>query len=132
MNSAFRKPSALRTGQAFLTIVAACGCLVLLLIGGCSATMRLGRFPDTAQLERQLRPAVSGKADVSRILGLPRGGGRVMLPRDGQPRDLWYYYYEEGAATENRRIFLFIFFKQDSYDGYFWFSNLPGVSIREE
>jgi hypothetical protein len=51
-----------------------------------------------------------------------------MLPAHDSPRDLWVYYYEEGSLTDDRRIFLFVFFKQDRYDGYLWFSSLPGMT----
>lgn len=98
-------------------------------IAGCSTAMQLGRPPDTQQLERGLTLRVSSKDDVELSLGIPRGGGRVMLPIDEKPRDLWYYYYEESTGTEDRRIFLFVFFDQDKYDGYFWFSSLPRTSI---
>jgi len=38
---------------------------------------------------------------------------------------MWSYYYEEGTLKDARRIFLFVYFDQDMYDGYMWFSSLP-------
>lgn len=106
--------------------------LTLLLIAGCGTSMQLGRPPYSLQLEKNLIPNLSDTKDVVRVLGVPRGGGRVMLPNDKLPRDLWYYYHEESTETEDRRIFLFIFLKQGRYDGYLWFSSLPGISIGRE
>jgi hypothetical protein len=104
---------------------------VISLIAGCSTSVHLGRLPDSLQLEQGLNPGISGKAGVEKFLGTPRGGGRVLLPGDEGARDLWYYYHEEATATEDRRIFLFIFFSKGKYDGYLWFSSLPWIPVTE-
>lgn len=110
---------------------------VLVMVTGCgSMIIRFGRMPDTSKLETSLQPGISTRADVLRVLGEPRNSGGAMLPLHDGPRDLWVYYYEEGSVTyagssfDDRRIFLFVFFKKDLYDGYIWFSSLPGIYPR--
>ncbi len=93
---------------------------------GCSRpVVRMGRLPDVTSLEKSLQPMVSTRSDVQRVLGEPRNTGGAMLPGHESPHDLWVYYYEQGSLTDDRRIFLFVFFLQDRYDGYMWFSSLP-------
>jgi hypothetical protein len=87
--------------------------------------MRIGNRPNTDRLETALRVGESTRADVRAALGEPFGTGRSMLPIDPAPRTVWSYYYEEGDLKEARRIFLFVYFNQDRYDGYMWFSSLP-------
>jgi len=100
---------------------------------GCSSPLiRAGRIPDTSKLETSLIPQISTRADILKILGVPRSSGGAMLPNHDSPRDLWCYYYEEVSSKYNRRIILFVFLDGDFYDGYLWFSSLPGkVSGRE-
>jgi outer membrane protein assembly factor BamE (lipoprotein component of BamABCDE complex) len=103
--------------------------IIAILIGaflwsGC-ISVKVGRLPDKSALEEKLKPGQSTKRDVLQALGAPRGGGKMMLPIEPGPRDLWYYYYEEGTLSEDQRIFLYVFFKEDIYDGYLWFSSLP-------
>ncbi|MEE9123908.1 MAG: hypothetical protein V3U14_05340 [candidate division NC10 bacterium] len=93
---------------------------------GCgNIRIRFGKRPDTDVLEKSLRLGESTRADVRTALGQPSGKGRAMLPFDLKPRTMWSYYYEEGDLKEARRIFLFVYFDQDRYDGYMWFSSLP-------
>ncbi len=93
---------------------------------GCgNIQIRFGKRPDTDVLEKSLRLGESTRADVRTALGQPSGKGRAMLPFDLKPRTMWSYYYEEGDLKEARRIFLFVYFDQDRYAGYMWFSSLP-------
>jgi hypothetical protein len=94
---------------------------------GCGGPIiRFGRMPDVSRLETSLKPGISNKADVMTVLGMPRNSGGAMLPGHDSPRDMWVYYYEEGSYTDDRRTFVFVFFKGYYYDGYLWFSSLPG------
>jgi len=92
---------------------------------GCDIRMRIGNRPNTDLLETALRVGESTRADVLAALGQPFGTGKAMLPIDPKPRTMWSYYYEEGDLKDARRIFLFVYFDQDRYDGYMWFSSLP-------
>ncbi len=47
-----------------------------------------------------------------------------MLPIDPKPRAMRSYCYEEGDLKDSRRIFLFVYFDRDRFDGYMWFSTL--------
>ena len=112
-----------------LSFLAACGTFQL----------RVGNRPDINLLENSLRLGESTRADVLATLGEPIGRGMARLPVDPRPNAgaMWSYYYEEGLvrdilsqqpSVEGRRIFLFIFFEGDTYDGYMWFSSLPKVT----
>lgn len=100
---------------------------LLILISGCAGDIRLrmGQRPNTAALEKNLRLWESTPVDARAVLGEPNGKGRALLPIDPRPKTIWSYYYEEGDMKDSRRIFLFVFFDQDRFDGYIWFSSLP-------
>ena len=99
------------------------------LLAGCGAIqMRAGAKPDT-QAIRMLEPGKATRQEVLAALGSPQGQGRSMLPWQSSPRTLWSYYYEEGVIdlggeSDDRRVFLFVFFDGDRLDGYMWFSSL--------
>ncbi|MBI2876415.1 MAG: hypothetical protein HYY20_06000 [Candidatus Tectomicrobia bacterium] len=114
------------------------GLLILISTLAACTTLQVragGKRPNPEVLEKTLRPGESTPADVLAALGEPDGKGREMLPVGRTPRTLWSYYYEEGSLEnmglvinklkDSRRIFLFVFFDQDRYDGYMWFSSLP-------
>ena len=106
------------------------GALAVLLLSpavlGCGdIRMRIGNRPNPDLLETVLRVGESTRADVRAALGQPFGTGRSMASIDPAPRTVWSYYYEEGDLKDARRIFLFVYFNQDRYDGYMWFSSLP-------
>jgi len=94
-------------------------------ITGCNINIRAGNKPNIATLETTLKQGVSSEQDVIKALGSPVGKGREMLPFMDAPRTTWTYYYEEGDLNDDRRLFLFVFFDNQRYDGYMWFSSLP-------
>ena len=97
-----------------------------LLMAGCPTVyIRMGERPDIDLLEKSLRVGESTRQDVVATLGRPYATGRWMLPTDGKPRTMWTYYYEDGTLEDARRLLLFIYFDEDRYDGYMWFSSLP-------
>jgi hypothetical protein len=105
-------------------------CLALAMLmsflgSGCGVRFVAGSRPNIDVLEKSLRMGESTAADVSAALGEPSGKGRAMLPIESKPRTMWSYYYEEGTLEDDRRIFLFVYFDQDRYNGYMWFSSLP-------
>ena len=123
---------AAKSGRVFKVcrIVTAIG--FLLLIEGCAIPVRIGNKPDTDALEASLRLGQSAAADVLLALGQPFAKGRAMLPTDQRPQTVWSYFYEERSVNllnpsfaEPNRIFLFVFFDHDRYDGYMWFSSFP-------
>jgi len=100
--------------------------LISITLSACSIDIRAGRRPDVQLLEKNLRLRESTSAEVLRVLGEPFGRGKAMIPvLQSTPKELWSYYYEEASMKDARRIFLFVFFDQDRYDGYMWFSSLP-------
>lgn len=101
-----------------------------LLLTGCGPMqIRAGKKPDVSVL-KSLQVGKSTQQDVRAALGEPTGKGRSMFPWQDTPRTLWSYYYEEGvidvggSGSDDRRVFLFLFFDNDKYDGYMWFSSL--------
>ena len=104
--------------------------LMLALIGGCGGILiQFGRMPETSVLETSLQPGISERSDVSNILGAPRTIGGAWLAGHDSPRDMWVYYYEEATLSDAQRIFLFVFFREERYDGYLWFSSLQNASL---
>ncbi len=110
-------------------------CLLSLLAAGCSR-YTVGTLPVTEALETTLRLGESTSTEVIAALGKPSGQGGVMLPvLDKRARNSWTYYFEIGhvtaGAVDMGHIFLFVYFVDDVYDGYLWFSSLPSPdSIR--
>lgn len=105
--------------------------LVPVWLAGCgSMQIRAGKKPDIDVLNKTLEVGKSTQQAVQAALGAPDGRGRSMLPWQSAPRTLWSYYYEEGLVdlgggpSDDRRIFLFVFFDEDRFDGYMWFSSL--------
>jgi hypothetical protein len=92
--------------------------------------IRAGRHVDAALIESKLVVGRSTAAEVQRALGEPLGMGREWLPFRDRPRVVWSYYAEESQASlsglgETRRMFVWVFLKDDRYDGYLWVSNFP-------
>ena len=101
-----------------------------LLAAGCgNIKLRAGNRVDVSALEQRLVMLQSTKADVRLMLGPPFGEGSSQMPTQLKAHTLWSYYYEEGTLSDDRRMFLFVYFNPDGlYDGYMWFSSLPEQS----
>ena len=118
-----------RAGRISASLLLSAG---LLALGGCggSVQVRAGTKPDPAGLTRSLDVGKSTQQAVQAALGAPDGQGRSMLPWQKAARSVWSYYYEEGIVdlggdkSDSRRTFLFVFFDEDRFDGYLWFSSL--------
>ena len=109
--------------------VAWMSCFVALLLLGCAGCGNIRFYVshqiDLDAIESRLRLKESTREDVEAVLGAPEGKGREMLPMTPDPRSMWSYYYEEGTLQDVRRVFLFVYFDGDVFDGYFWVSSLP-------
>jgi hypothetical protein len=108
----------------------------MFLASGCSNIhFTAGSKPDISALDTTLTVGNSSQKDVVAALGEPSGKGKEMFPigqeqasifnYSQKQRTMWTYYYEEGDLKDDRRMFLFVFFDGDQYDGYMWFSSLP-------
>ncbi len=110
-------------------IVLAVTALVALLASGCVSHVRVGTRPDIDALEKVLRLGESTQTDLLKVLGEPFGRGRSWLPIDtaGRGGPMWTYYYEDTDLDkrDSRALLLFVYFDQDRYVGYMWFSSLP-------
>jgi hypothetical protein len=101
--------------------------LALIALSSCAdIRARAGSRPSEQLLEEKLVMGKSTMDEVRALLGDPFGTGSSMLPMQPGPRTMWSYYYEEGTLSDDRRIFLFVYFTSDNlYEGYLWFSSLP-------
>ena len=103
------------------------------LLAGCAGSAATaGRFPEVNRIERELRRGVSTKLDVQGMLGIPRRYGSSILPGDLKPREVWFYddivitgTQPEGGGfvrAKMREQVLIVFFDENSFDGFMWFS----------
>jgi hypothetical protein len=98
---------------------------------GCASVVEFeaGSKFDPALLEQSLQAGVSTQADVKKALGEPYGRGRALMPFHESGRAVWTYYYERGSVAvtsmemKDRRVYLFMFFAEDRFDGYMWFAS---------
>ena len=101
-------------------------------VSGCFSAS-YGTMPLTDRLD-QLEIGKSERADVLLVLGEPRGeGGAELIQQRGRPREAWYYEYVTGSSTMGgsttiRLKMLVVFFENDKYDGYMWFSSVSEAS----
>lgn len=101
-----------------------------LMVGGCGTVeFQSGSTFNPALLEQSLRTGSSTQADVQAALGEPYGRGRALMPFHEADRTVWTYYFERGSVnastleTKDQRIYLFVFFAEDRFDGYMWFAS---------
>ena len=99
--------------------------LLLAAAAGCSIQVTAGRHPDMSGLETTLKFGESSHEDVLRTLGTPVGRSVSAMPIEARPREMWTYYFERGSLKDVRQLFLFVYFVEDRYDGYLWFSSHP-------
>jgi len=100
--------------------------LVALALAGClPGPIRVGNRPNVDLLETVLTVGKSTEENVVRVLGEPVYRSKAMLPIDAQPRTMWTYYYRESSLKDIRQFYLFVYFVEDRYDGYLWFSSFP-------
>ena len=101
---------------------------LLVLLTGCM-TVKFGSMPDTKALSTQLTQHVSSKADVLRVLGSPRGYGRVRLPTMPNPYVTWFYEFVETGGVNVDLKMLLVFFDGETYRGHLWFSSFEKVEV---
>ncbi len=103
-------------------------------VAGCALDIdiHVGSRPNLPAIEQRLHVGQSTTDDVLAVLGPPKGKGLAMLPIDHKQRTMWSYMYLEipvqtGGETRGdiRSLILFVFFDQDRYAGYLWFSSVP-------
>jgi len=91
------------------------------MLGGCITTIPFGSPPRQEALER-LKQGQSTPAEVLLVLGEPRGNGVVRWTPASRPGKVWYYEYVVLGSQRADTKILLVFFDQDRYDGYLWFS----------
>lgn len=92
-------------------------------VAACASTVEYGVKPKTDALA-SLKAAESTKKDVRLLLGEPRGRGMARISQDPAPRDLWFYEYVRSDGQTIDLKMLIVLFKDDIYDGHFWFSSV--------
>jgi len=113
--------------------------LIPILLAGC-ATKRVttGAFTQLARIE-EFKRGVSTEADVRRVLGPPRGGGSAIFPPDRRQRQVWFYEDIDVLNVTSpkpgflrmdlRQQMLLVFFEEELFDGYMWFSNAANTNM---
>jgi hypothetical protein len=95
---------------------------LLVLAAGCSVPpITIGYQAPIGSLDR----LVSGKssaANVRAALGEPRGHGAARYTKDQPLRKVWFYEFIQMKGTQIGINILLVFFQDDRYDGYLWFS----------
>ena len=109
-------------------------------LAGCAAPVGTGAFRQVERVETGLVRGQSTRMDVRRVLGPPNGRGHSLLPPDLRPRDVWFYFdtraedirFEGGgnARMRLRQQILIVFFEQDLFDGFMWYSTVSSPEIR--
>lgn len=104
-----------------------------LLLGACGTVDFAGGRPfDPMRLDTVLKAGVSTQADVRATLGEPAGKGGAQLPFHDKPRTAWTYFSERGSidmlrgGLNDERVYCFVFFDGDMFDGYMWFRSQLG------
>jgi len=102
-------------------------CLILLFAAvGCS--VKFGRMPPTDKIESSLRPMVDSKSEVLKVLGPPRGYGMIRMSNlPNSPHSIWFYEYITAKDEKITLKMLLVFFDQEKYVGYLWFSSLEKI-----
>jgi hypothetical protein len=94
---------------------------VLGALAGC-ITIEQGVRPKFDRLEG-LSLQQSVESDVIAALGKPTGKGFARFPDDPAHRTIWSYEYIKTTIPDVNTRILFVFFRDDHYDGYMWFSS---------
>lgn len=105
--------------------------LCILVAGAAAGCVRMqGRMPDTTALDAgKLVAGVSTKADVLETLGAPTGYGMTRVDYLPEPRVIWSYEAVGVGVGKVRTMMLLVFFKEDRYDGYMWFSSNDKLEV---
>ena len=79
-------------------------------------------------MKTDLERGVSTMDDDKRLLGEPNGSGEMLLiPRDPKLLNVWFYERFEitpkGNQIDVKQDVMLIFFKDDRFDSYWWFSD---------
>jgi len=110
-----------------------------MVVAGCESPAKsLPRVPayPTARIESELVRGVSTRADVERVLGRPNGAGGLLFPGLPEARDSWFYQQTRLATNkgadgrmhfETQMDIVLIFFRDDRFDGFMWFSDADGT-----
>ena len=107
------------------------GLLLAIMTTGC--TKAVGKGPGLDQLDRldaELSQGISKKSDVLLLLGEPDGSGSALFPTAAAPNDIWYYETAVASLSNLDQTILLIYFQDDIFAGYQWFSNAAPVYIR--
>jgi len=95
---------------------------------GCG-TIESGKMPDVSAFHGRLTARKSTKADVLKVLGSPRGFGKVTTGKGQAPHVIWEYDYVATHTATNRvdLNMLLVFFDGEVMDGYLWFESKETV-----
>jgi len=94
----------------------------LVLIAGCAPTITLGSMPKIASIP-DLIPGVTTSSEVQSILGEPTAKGSSLWSiAPMTPVKLWEYEFTKTDGVKSDLTIVMIFFRDDRFEGYLWFS----------
>lgn len=97
---------------------------LLTMISGCAEIQfKMGDKIDPTNIESVLHINKSTKEDVRSVYGEPDGKGIYVSPINGESSNMWTYFYADGTLSTINDTNLLIYFDDDIYQGYLWFSN---------
>lgn len=121
-----KNPDRLFTGPYRKRLIfAVLGLSAFIILTGCMPAIRYGSPPKIEHLQ-SLKTGVSSTSDVLLALGEPRGYGTARFSPSLTPRKIWFYEYTEAEGKHMRLKILkilLVYFDQELYDGYLWFSS---------
>ena len=95
---------------------------LLVLATGCNVPpINIGYRVPVNNLENLISEK-SSEADVRAALGEPRGYGSARFTKEQPLRKVWYYEFIQLKGEQVGLNLLLVFFRDDRYDGYLWFS----------
>jgi hypothetical protein len=121
-------------GEAVMRWLAAMAAAVVL--AGCAPTTPLTPVNRLGEL----KPGISTKVDVERVLGARDGVGGAAFPPGTRPAaasyEIWYYvnYQKKSVDREVYTVLprvLLVFFEKDVFSGVMWFDLLGAEATRE-
>jgi hypothetical protein len=97
-----------------IAVLSASGCI--------SVKAKMGAQSDVEALQ-ELKIGETTASEAVQIMGYPSGAGRSLLPFQAEPVDMWQYFYAEAKMEDVRYKILFLYFHEDVYQGYLWWSS---------
>lgn len=104
--------------------------LVVVSSAGCAMSLEFGE-PVKVNALASLTPGASTTAEVRNVLGEPRGYGVARFSPEMIVNDIWLYEYTKADLKKSNIQILLVYFYEDIYEGYMWFSAAELIEATE-